>query len=520
MRFVSVNGSADASEIAEVPPDHERLAHDVALGDKTPIAAVAAAVAVVSHQKVIALRHAANEALAAVIVVAIFAMGERAHGGYLHGHGVGIDEDRMRMRVELFFELTCGRKIEAALGVLIVALRCEWNFVPIYGELLVHIGDRITGHANDTLDVIERGILRIAEHHHLAALGRVHVENLDVDNGQAHTVREFVDENKVAHQQRGDHGARRNLERLDQERAQQEHHEDHGEEALGILHPPRLFGHTPADLLELGILARLILRGTLAGHRLQLHAGLLELASDDAFARTPQEDQIEQPYAAGHHQQHQHRQGKVHVELSLLCEAHSGNRHALFALYLQNREERLLRDFHRPDLLHAALARLLFFQQLFLARDVAAIALGEHILAQGFDVFTRDDVRPDRCLHRHVEHLSRDELAHLLGELAPARLRARAMHDERQRIDPFAVDENIELHQIGHAKLLELVVERSIAATYRFQLIEEIHHYFVERELPSQQHLPPHVLHVLLHTALGGAQRHHRADIVARHQNR
>src|SRR5262244_4661858 len=40
---------------------------------------------------------------------------------------------------------------------------------------------------------------------------------------------------------------------------------------------------------------------------------------------------------------------------------------------LQHREERFLRDLDRTDLLHALLSFLLFFEQLPLARDVAAV---------------------------------------------------------------------------------------------------------------------------------------------------
>src|SRR5882757_7321467 len=58
---------------------------------------------------------------------------------------------------------------------------------------------------------------------------------------------------------------------------------------------------------------------------------------------------------------------------------------------LQDCEERFLRYFHRADLLHALFPFLLFIQQLALARGIAAVALGDHVLAQRLDVFARDD---------------------------------------------------------------------------------------------------------------------------------
>src|SRR5215813_1322284 len=49
---------------------------------------------------------------------------------------------------------------------------------------------------------------------------------------------------------------------------------------------------------------------------------------------------------------------------------------------LEDREERLLRDLDAADRLHPLLAGLLLLEELLLARDVPAVALGEHVLAQ------------------------------------------------------------------------------------------------------------------------------------------
>src|SRR5437879_12338592 len=58
---------------------------------------------------------------------------------------------------------------------------------------------------------------------------------------------------------------------------------------------------------------------------------------------------------------------------------------------LQHRQEGLLRDLHGPHLLHPLLSFLLFLQQLALTGDVAAVALGGHVLPQRADGFARDD---------------------------------------------------------------------------------------------------------------------------------
>src|SRR6478752_9870591 len=77
-----------------------------------------------------------------------------------------------------------------------------------------------------------------------------------------------------------------------------------------------------------------------------------------------------------------------------------------FAADLQHGQEGFLWNLHRTDLFHAFFAGLLFFEQLALARDVATIALGEHIFAQRLHSRARDYVRADRRLHRHLEHLA------------------------------------------------------------------------------------------------------------------
>src|SRR5262249_28876282 len=79
----------------------------------------------------------------------------------------------------------------------------------------------------------------------------------------------------------------------------------------------------------------------------------------------------------------------------------------------QGRDEGLLRHVDAPDGLHPLLALLLLLQQLALARDVAAVALGQHVLAHRADVLAGDDTRADRGLDRDLELLARDQLLEL-----------------------------------------------------------------------------------------------------------
>src|SRR3954462_7975682 len=77
----------------------------------------------------------------------------------------------------------------------------------------------------------------------------------------------------------------------------------------------------------------------------------------------------------------------------------------------QGRDEGFLRHLDAPDDLHPLLAFLLPFEQLAFAGDVTAVALSQHILADRADVLACDDARPDGRLDRHLELLSRDQLA-------------------------------------------------------------------------------------------------------------
>src|SRR6476661_4338698 len=75
-----------------------------------------------------------------------------------------------------------------------------------------------------------------------------------------------------------------------------------------------------------------------------------------------------------------------------------------FALsHLQHRQECFLRNIHTPDALHASLAFLLLLQQLALARNVAAVALGNDVLADRRHRLAGNDLRPNRRLDRDLE---------------------------------------------------------------------------------------------------------------------
>src|SRR3712207_993275 len=120
-------------------------------------------------------------------------------------------------------------------------------------------------------------------------------------------------------------------------------------------------------------------------------------------------------------------------------------------------QEGLLRHLDAPDLLHALLALLLALEELALAGDVAAVALGRDVLAEGLDGLAGDDVRADRRLDRHVELLARDLLAELLGERPAGRVRLVAVDDHRERVDRVAAQQDVQAHHVRRPHAADLV---------------------------------------------------------------
>ena len=83
--------------------------------------------------------------------------------------------------------------------------------------------------------------------------------------------------------------------------------------------------------------------------------------------------------------------------------------------HLEGGDEGGLRDFDLAELTHPLLPLLLLFEELAFPGHVAAIAFGEHVLAQGLDGLARDDTAADRRLDRDGEELARDQVLQSLA---------------------------------------------------------------------------------------------------------
>src|SRR5713226_1547193 len=97
---------------------------------------------------------------------------------------------------------------------------------------------------------------------------------------------------------------------------------------------------------------------------------------------------------------------------------------------LEHRHERLLWDLDRAHALQPTLALLLLLQELAFARDITAVALGQHVLAHRRYRLSCDHLSADRGLDRHLVQLARDDRLEPLHEPPALRLRLAAMCDQ------------------------------------------------------------------------------------------
>src|ERR1700722_13887088 len=147
--------------------------------------------------------------------------------------------------------------------------------------------------------------------------------------------------------------------------------------------------------------------------------------------------------------------------------------------HLQHSQESFLRNVHAPNPLHPLLAFLLFLQQLTLTGNVAAVALGDDILADRRNRLARNDLRSNRRLYRHFKHLPRDQLSHLAHQQPPAIVSEVFMDDRGQRIHWFARNHDIELRHRRRPVARQVIIKRCVAPGNRFKPVVKIEHDFI-----------------------------------------
>src|SRR5690242_13831038 len=90
--------------------------------------------------------------------------------------------------------------------------------------------DRITGKTDQTLDEVLGGIARPLEDDHVAALGMLDRGKVHIGEGNLRSVGQLVHQEEVPYEDRLLHTARRDLECLDQERADDDEQRDRVDE--------------------------------------------------------------------------------------------------------------------------------------------------------------------------------------------------------------------------------------------------------------------------------------------------
>src|SRR4029077_18690393 len=76
----------------------------------------------------------------------------------------------------------------------------------------------------------------------------------------------------------------------------------------------------------------------------------------------------------------------------------------------ENSEKRLRWNIDAPHALHAPLAFFLLLQEFALARNIAAVALGDHVFANRADRLGRHHAAANGGLDSNFEHLPRNQL--------------------------------------------------------------------------------------------------------------
>src|SRR5262249_33617553 len=159
----------------------------------------------------------------------------------------------------------------------------------------------------------------------------------------------------------------------------------------------------------------------------------------------------------------------------------------------------------------------LLLEQLALARDVAAVALREYVLAPRLHGLTSDHARADRRLDRDIELLARNLLLQALDEGTAAVVRRVAVDDQRERVDRLPADEHVHTDERPGPEADHVVVEARVAARTRLQLVVVVEDDLREWELVGEvDALLRQVLEVVKAAAAVVVQFHHGPDVLLR----
>ena len=128
------------------------------------------------------------------------------------------------------------------------------------------------------------------------------------------------------------------------------------------------------------------------------------------------------------------------------------------------------------------------FQQLLLAGDIAAVTLGQHVLAHGLDGLAGDDLAADGGLHRDLEQGAGNVIPQLFADAAALGVGVVPEHDHGERVHRVTIQQEVQLDQIALAVLLELVVVAGVTTAAALDGIEEVVDDLAQRQGVVQVH--------------------------------
>ena len=140
----------------------------------------------------------------------------------------------------------------------------------------------------------------------------------------------------------------------------------------------------------------------------------------------------------------------------------------------------------------------MLFQQLFLTGNIAAVALGQHVLSHGLHGLPGDDPAADGSLDGDFKELAGNILLQLLAQTPGPGIGLIPVGNEAQCIHRVAVEHQIHLHKIAGAIARERIVQRRIALGIGLQGVKKIVNNLVEGHLIMQLHqICIQILHIL-----------------------
>ncbi|VTR65980.1 hypothetical protein DESC_40011 [Desulfosarcina cetonica] len=194
---------------------------------------------------------------------------------------------------------------------------------------------------------------------------------------------------------------------------------------------------------------------------------------------------------------------------------------ALIRVGLQHGEKGGLGQHHLADHLHSLFPFFLFLQQLAFTADVPAVTLGRYILSKCRYGRTGDDLAADGALNGDLEHLAGNLLLELVTGNAGPVYRIVPVGQHGKGIHPFAVDQKIQLYQVGLAVIDQFVIEGTVPLGDGFEFVVKIVDHLRQGQFEDHlQAVVGEILVILVDAPALHAQLHHRAHVAVRDDDR